>query len=313
MLKKRRILVAKIESSEGTAETLSGSDGGILAIDPKLDPDIAMGERAPAMATMSRLQSVPLGGVAKLTFKAEIKGAGSAYSSNNTPALGKYFRACGFLETINTTSSAEKATYTPASTGAPSLTMALYEDGMIKKMIGARGTVKISVKTGEIAYAEFDFTGVWGGATDGALVSPTYEGTIPPVFLNSTLTVGGHTMVVAGIDFNLESELKPRNDPTAASGYRSVAIVGRKATGKFDPEMETVASHDFFGLWKAGTAAALVMGPVGSTQYNRFKITAPKLAYAKVSDADRGGIAVADTAFELAMNSGDDEIVIEFS
>ena len=313
MLKKRRVLVAKIESSEGTAETLSGSDGGILAIDPKLDPDIAMGERSPAMATMSKLQQVPLGSIAKLTFKAEMKGAGSAYSSNNTPALGKFLRACGFLETVTTTSSAEKATYTPASTGAPSLTLALYEDGVIKKMVGARGAVKISAKTGEIAYAEFEFTGVWGGATDGALVSPTYEGTIPPVFLGSTLSVGGHTMIAAGIDFDLGNKLHIRKDPTAASGYKSAVIVDRNVTGKFDPEMEVVALHDFFGLWKAGTAAALVMVPVGGTQYNRYKITAPKLAYTKVGDADRDGLVVADTAFQLAMSSGDDEIVIEFS
>ncbi len=313
MLKRRRILVAKVESVEGTAETLNASDGGILAIDPKVEADIAMGARSPAMATLSKLPQVPLGCKAKISFKAEMKGAGSAYASNNIPALGKYFRACGFAETITTTSGSEKAAYAPASAGAPSLTLALYEDGVIKKILGARGTMKITAKTNEIVYTEFEFTGVWGGVTDGALLTPTYEGTIPPVFLGSTLTVGAYSLVAAGVDIDLGNKLHVRTDPTSAAGYRSAVITDRDVTGKFDPEMATVAAHDFFGLWKAGTSAALVIGPVGATQYNRWKITAPKLVYTKVGDAEREGLAVADTAFQLAMSSGDDEMVIEFS
>jgi len=100
MLTKRRVIAAKIEASEGTGETLSASDGGILAIEPKVEVDIKMNPRDPVMATLSKLADVPGAQLARVTFKAELKGAGSAYSTSNLPALSPYLRACGMSETV---------------------------------------------------------------------------------------------------------------------------------------------------------------------------------------------------------------------
>ncbi|KAA0250624.1 MAG: hypothetical protein DWB56_06720 [Candidatus Jettenia sp.] len=305
--------MAKIESVEGTAETLANADGGILAIDPKVDVDIKMHARNPVMATLSRLADVAGAQLARLTFKVEIKGPGAAYSASVVPALAKYLRACGFAETLDVTPGSEKATYKPASTGAPCLTIGCYEDGVIKQLVGARGNVKFTGKAGEPVFAEFDFLGVWGGLTDGAMLTPTYESTIPPVFLSASFTIAAYSAILAGIDIDMANTLHLRNDVNKPAGYLSTVITNRDPNGKFDPEMALVATHDWYGRWKGGTTGALSLGNIGSTQYNRYKITAPKVVYRKVSDAEREGVVVADTAFQLAMNTGDDEVVLEFS
>lgn len=313
MLSRRRVIAAKVEAVEGTGETLAAADGGILAIEPKVDVDIKMFERNVVMATLSKLASLTGSQLARLTFGVEIKGAGATYSATVLPALGKYLKACGFSETVDVTLGAEKVTYKPASSGVPSVTIGCYEDGVIKRLTGARGNVAIAGKLGEPIFANFDFLGVWDGVTDGAMIAPTYEGTIPSVLLSGLFTVGGYAAIISGIDVDMANVLTPREDINKATGYISTLITDRRPTGKLDPEMIPIAAHDWYGRWKSGVTGALNIGAIGAVAYNKVQITAPKLRYTKVSDADRGGNVVADTNFELVMNTGDDEIVIVFS
>lgn len=324
MLTKRRIIAAKIETTEGTAESLANADGGIIVFDPKVDVDIKMVERNTVQASLSRLAKIAGAQMAKITFRAEIKGPGSTYSASNVPALGKYLRACGFYEVVDTTGGSEKVTYKPASPGstysgstspvAPSLTISCYQDGVIKTIRGARGNVKFSGKAGEPFYADFEFTGVWNGLSDGALLAPTYESTIPPVFVSATFTVDSYAAILQGIELDMANTVALRNSVNTAEGYLSAIITGRDPGGKFDPEMVIAATYDWFTKWKtSGAEGAMNIGNLGSTQYNRYKITAPKVTYTKISEADREGVDVADISFQLAQNSADDEIVIEFS
>lgn len=313
MLTRRRIVVAKVESVEGTMENLVVGDAGILAIDPKFDIDIKMHERNNQLNSLSPLIPVPGARSAKITFRAELKGAGAAYSASVKPAVGVFLRACGFAETIDVTASNEKATYLPASSGVPSLTIWVYEDGVIKKARGCRGNVRISGKLGEPVFAEFDFTGVFDSVGDAAMLSPTFEATVPPVVLGNTLTLDAYNMIAETISFDMGNAVQLRSSISAADGYLSATITDRKPSGKLDPELVTVATYDFFGKWKAGNAAALTFGPLGpANAYNKFTITAPKAVYTKVGEGDRGGNLLADLDFMLCRNSGDDEIQLQF-
>ena len=68
MLTKRRVVAAKAESTEGTAETLTTAEGGILAIDPKVDVDIAMHERNPAKASLGKFAALAGSRKASISF-----------------------------------------------------------------------------------------------------------------------------------------------------------------------------------------------------------------------------------------------------
>ena len=315
MLTRRRVIAAKIEAAEGTAEAITAADGGIIAINPKFDADIKMYGRDNVMlSTLSKLQPIPGQRMGKISFQAELKGAGAAYSALIQPAIGKYLRACGFAETIVTTAGAETATYLPASTGVPSLTIWLYEDGVVKKLKGCRGTAKFDAKIGEAFLVSFEFQGVYGGVTDLAIINPTLEATVPPIFLNASLTIGAYSAICESFGVDMGNQLQMRPDVNSTAGYLSCRLTDRKPTGKLDPEMVTVATHDFFGLWLAGTPAALNIGPLaGGGDYNKFTITAPKLVTTKIADSDRSGNSVAGHDFALVMNTGDDEFSIVFA
>ncbi|MBI3582374.1 MAG: hypothetical protein HY096_00305 [Nitrospinae bacterium] len=311
-LKDRRVVAAKIEVVEGVAETLSAADGGILAIGPTVSIDIESKERKSASASLSPYGNVSGKQSAKLSFTIEIKGAGAAYSASVKPALSPYFRACGFVEAIDVTVGLEKATYTPASTGIPSLTMACYEDGVVKKLRGCRGTVKVSSESGGVVKAAFEFSGVYDGVIDGAMLAPTYESTVPPTLLNTPLTFDAYTARAQSFEINIAAAVAVMDDITKAEGYAVGVITGRRPTGSLNPEMVTVATYDYYGKYKSAAYISLVIGKIGSTQYNRFKFTAPKMQITKVSDGDRNSVAVADLSVLFARNAGDDEIVLEF-
>ena len=303
--------------SEDITTNLVAADAKTLPFDVKITPDIKMNKRNPVMATLSKLASITGSQMAKASFKVEIKGAGAAYSASVSPALAPFLRACGFAETIVTTGGAETATYKPTSTKSsiPALMIDSFEDGVIKRIYGARGNAKISGKAGEVCYIDFDFTGIWNGMLDAAMLTVAPETTIPPVFLSGNFSIASFAAVIKGFDIDIANTIAAREDPNNTTGYRETIITDRNPSGKFDPELTTVALHDWYGKWKAGTSGALNIGNIGSTQYNRYKITAPKVVYNQVADAEREGVAVADCSFELVKNSdaGDDELVIEFS
>jgi hypothetical protein len=285
------------------------TEAGLLAMDVKIDLDIKMTERAINLNTLSQLPPVSGGQSGKVSFKAELKGNGLASYATIPPALGVYLKGCGMQETL----SAPSAIYKPASTGVPSLTIWVWEDGMIKKLKGCRGNVKFSGKVGEPSYAEFDFTGVWDNIVDGAMISPTFEGTIPPALLNAAFTIDSFAGVITSFSLDLGNKVDLRETINGTTGYVSALITGRTATGKVDPEMTLVAAYDWYGKWKSGALAALNVGPVGGTAYNKFGFTAPKCVYKKVGEGDRTGNITADLDFALAMNTGDDELVLTFT
>jgi len=314
MLTRRRVIAGKIELVEGTAEVITVTDAGIVAIDAKFDPDVKMYNRDNVkLNTLSKLQSIPGQTMGTISFKAELKGAGAAYSVTVKPALGVYLRACGFAETIDiTTPGSEKVTYLPASTGIPSLTLWMYEDGLVHKLTGSRGTVSFSGKAGEPIFADFKFTGVWAGSPAATMIAPTLEMTVPPVMLGAALTIDGYAATFETFSIDMGNDVQMRTDANAVTGYLSALLTDRKPTGKLDPEMVLPATYDFMGKWKSGSAGVLSMGPLGAVNYNRFTMGAPKCVYTKIGSGDRSGILTADLDIQLAMNTGDDEFKLEF-
>ena len=264
------------------------------------------------MPSLSQLADVPGGQKGKLSFEIEGKGPGVAYSASILPALDKYLRACGFAATLVTTPGSETVTYAPASIGVPCLTIGGYEDGVIKTLIGARGNVKISSKkVGDPIMFAFEFEAQWGGILDGAILAPTFEATTPPAFLPSIFTLGAYSPLITKFDWDNKNKLYVREVPSSV-GFLSAVITDRDPGGKFDPEMTTVATYDWYGKWKSGAAATLTIGPIGP-QYNRITITQSKVMARKVGDSDRSGIAAVDFEFQSAATVGDDEISILFS
>ena len=75
-----------------------------------------------------------------------------------------------------------------------------------------------------------------------------------------------------------------------------------------DAQSNLVTDNDIYGLWRAGTTAALTLS-AGATN-NAFAITAPVLQYMAPKNGDRDGLVLDEINAKLCESAGDDEIVI---
>jgi hypothetical protein len=318
MQTKRRIIAGKAEAVEGTPEALTAAETGILVTNAQYTPDIKMLPREVLLATFSKLPDLPGARMASLSFSAEVMGRGVAYAALTLPRLDPYYRACGLVPEIDVTPGAEKVTYKRASANIPSMTQAFLDDddaggAVIKKIAGARGNVKHRATTGGQLFADFTFMGVYLDVADGAQLAASYDDVMPPQLLAAQFALAGYAASINSFETDLGNKVAGVPDMNAASGYKAFRITDGDTRGRFDPEAVKVATYDYYGKWKAGLTGALSIGPFGPAQYNKIKITAPKLVTTKVSEGEREGQQINNVEFQLAMNAGDDEFVLEFS
>ncbi|EAT16066.1 hypothetical protein HTZ97_16365 [Desulfuromonas acetoxidans] len=318
MQTKRRIIAAAIEAIEGTAETLTAANTGIIVRNPAYTPDISMLTRDVLLATFSKLPDLTGAQMAKIDFEAEIMGRGVAYAAATLPRLDPYFKACGLAATVDETADAETVTYVRASSDIPSLTIAFLDDdgaggAVLKQLTGARGTVAINGNVGGPLYAKFSFTGAYNDVADTAQLVASYDDIVPPQLLGTAFDVGGFTPTLPSFSLDLQNKLAGRQDMTKASGYASFEITDGDTRGSFDPEMVGVSIYDHYGKWKSGDMAAMAIGPIGADQYNQIALSVPRLRATNVQETDRDGQQALNVSWQAAMTSGDDEFSLVFS
>lgn len=97
----KQVLLAGIESSYGSAATLTGAANALLVQNAQLTPMVQdKSARSGLRAFLGSLGQIVVGQHVGLNYDCEIAGSGSAGSA---PAWGPLLRACGMAETINAT------------------------------------------------------------------------------------------------------------------------------------------------------------------------------------------------------------------
>lgn len=301
----RAVLAAKVEAAEGTAESLLAAQG-VLALAATFQRNQDLVARNPLRPTLSQMASIPGRKTGTITSTIECKGSGTA---GTAPEWGVFLRSCGFSETI---SPGVSVTYVPVSTGDPSITTALYMDGIRHLLAGCRSTFTLGGAVGELALFNFSTLGVEESTTDVAILAPTYQTTVPKVLKGLTFTLHGSTSPTVicssfAIDFGVQ--LSPRGDFSKTSGYASVFLGDRMPTVNFLVEKPLVATKDWYGILEAGTEASISLALTGSAG-NIVTITAPKLQITNINEQDDGGKAMLSIDGKLNLNTGDDELSI---
>lgn len=303
LIAQRAVMAAKEETVEGTPETLAAADA-FLSFEPSFDYDLETHDRNPIRPTLSMLNPVSGRRYGILTFKCELKGSGTA---GTAPKFGKLFKFCKMTETIVAVTS---VTYTPASTGDPSCTIAFYVDGKRYQLAGARGTWKFTANVGEPVMVEFTF---WGKATitDQTLLSSiTFDSTEPQPLLNTSLTIHADTShIAANLEMDIANTLALRPDISQSDGIKSILIPDRRPVGAIQVEERTVADFDYYGRLQNGTLGNFST-VLGATAGNITTITAPQVRFMELGQEFRDGILVLNLAMMFILSSGDDEISI---
>jgi hypothetical protein len=292
-----------MESTEGTeAAPNPSTDAKILNVNAQFKIETKQIERNLVGPGFARKRSLIAEKLARITFETEIMGSGTAGTPTTWATL---LAACGFKHT-NVASTSD--TYDPVTnpstfdnTGAAgnsSLTIYVYEDGIVKKARGCRGTFRIKGEGGNPCMIEWEFLGVYVGTADVAyptLSSGADGSTVnPPLLESAAFTFQGlasDIVLIKSLNLDIGNNIVPRWDVNVSSGVKSIFISDRRVTGSIDPEAMLTADFDPIARLNTPTVGAFNI-TIGTTAGNKFTITAPaaECQIVDVQEGERDGI-----------------------
>jgi hypothetical protein len=204
------------------------------------------------------------------SFDIELVNGGTA---GTAPAYGPVLQACGMAETVT---AAVRVDYTPISTAFASGTIYWYDDGLLHKLTGARGSVAFKMNAGGRPVMSFSFKGLYNTPTVAANATPTLTAFKTPQVVNeansSDLTFGGtHTLAIAPAitagtpypSLGIEVDLGNTVEYVPLLGGESVELTQRDASCKF--QLDLTPAQEVTFLADVSAAALTTVGFVHGT------------------------------------------------
>ena len=305
LLRRKSVFAAKVETTVGTAETLTASEGVFNARDFVIQPNIAMTRRE-HQGGFNYLTSIPEAMMGTCTIVHDL-----TYDGTNIPTWASVLLpACGWVDAAGTFSPKTEA---PGS-NVKTLTIGHYKDGKRTLLSGAMGTFKITLQTGKVGFITFTFTGKYSSnETDTAIIAPTYPTASPLRFALGTLTWNSVALCASQVEVDAGNTVMMREcvSATDRSGYVSALVTNRAPIITADPESELVATQDRDSLWLTPTAQALSVR-VG-VALSSILISAPKAQLENKQQGNRNDLMTDDvTWLATAGSSVDTELTIAF-
>lgn len=201
------------------------------------------------------------------------------------------------------------ASYAPISAALPSIAFYYNLDGVLHKMLGARGSVEFTVNVKNIPVMKFTFVSLYSAPVDEAAATPDFTGFQQPKVANTSNTTAFTLFSYAGLLEQLNLNVACGVEYRALIGEESVIISDRQPAGNIVIEATTVAQKDWFSLASAGTKGALTITH-GTANGNKVTIAAPSVSIGNPSYQDSQGTQMLNIPISATPSSGNDEIVI---
>ncbi|MCW5623904.1 MAG: hypothetical protein KIT73_04195, partial [Burkholderiales bacterium] len=248
-------------------------------------------------------EQLPVAINAACDFEVEIAGAGAA---GTVPPYGPLLRACSMSETVTEDTDVR---YKPMTDAAASVTIYMNVDGVLHKMVGARGTVKAVIASRNIPVFQFQFKGVYVPVTDASPPTPVYTAWQQPNPVNTTFTGplsihGLSSAVMESIELDLANAVSFRT----MVGFEGVEITDRKPAGTLKIEAVLVATKDWWSIARDATLGAFSVQQ-GQTPGNIVVISAPKVQIQPPTYEDQDGTQMLNIGLAFVPDAGNDEIV----
>lgn len=306
LLIRKTVMAAKVETTAGTAESLTNAEGSFNIYDPILTPTIAVEERQ-AQGGFNKLPAVPGARSATITFSTDIGWDGTSTLPTWATVL---LPACGWVNSSNTFTPRTEA----PGTNVKTLTLATYVDGIRMLMYGAMGTFQWVFPAGRMGRINWTFTGVYDDVTDVSILAPTYPTAAPiRIGASSTPTYDGVALTMPEFTIDAGNSVVLREDFTA-TGYRSALITNRTPVITGSPETRLVATNDPYGDWVAGTTSNFLINLSGFAGSAELEIEAPQAQITNVQPGNRADVMVDNTTWTCTKaSSNDSELTIIFT
>lgn len=305
LLARKKILLAKVESTYGTDPTPAGASDAIqtseLSITPLAGPTVS---RNLDRATLGNDLQIQVGTYVELSFKVEVAGGGAV---DTAPAYSVLMQGAAFSETVNASTSVE---FDPVSASIDSLTMYFHHDGQLHKLTGARGTFSISLDAGIIPTYNFSFTGLYNAPSSTADAVPDFSSFQTPVPVNNTnmttFSLHSQSLTMVNCSIDIANEVVYRN----VVGNESVEIIDRAVSGSVTFEAPAISTKDWFTTAVNSTTGALSIVH-GTSAGNIVTISAPNVQIVSPTYGESDGISVITANLSFVPSStGNDEVQI---
>ena len=308
LLTRKRLILAKTESTYGTDSSPVGTDAVLvrdLSITPLQSDTVDRELIRPYFGASEQLLANTR---VEVTFQVELAGSGTA---GTAPTYGRVLQACAFSETV---SAGVSVTYAPVSATFGSVTIFYNIDGVLHKVTGCRGTFTLNGAVGEIPTIDFTMTGIYNAPTDTAAPAVTYSNQAAPVIFKNGNTTGFELFSYSGclqsIELDIGNEVIYRE---LVGCNKEVLINNRAVTGSVVLEAPTIASKDFFTT-ALGTSLGNLTFQHGQTAGNIVSFASTSIDIGDVNYEDQDGIhmlSIPVTA--VPTGSGNNEISIVYT
>lgn len=300
---RKTTILAKVETTAGTDAIPTGGANAILVRNVNCTPlELNVAERNIVRGFFGNFDGLPTSRKMKLSFEVEAASSGTAGSA---AAWAPLMLACGTTETLTAVT---KADYAPNSANTTTLSMYVNIDGVMHKMLYARGNCSFKLKANDIPVFAFDFIALDGGIADVAAPTPVYTAFQTPLPATKTNTPtfslhGVATLAVESLDINFGNQI----EQITRIGAESIQQTDRKTTGTVMFEMTSIATKDWFATIRASTDAALSLIH-GTVAGQIIEVAAPTVELMTPVYSDVQGIQMLQLSLRfLPSNSGNDE------
>lgn len=309
LLTRKAIILAKIETTYGQDANPTGAANAILVRNVNLTPlATEFVDRALVRPYLGNSERLPAAQFVQLEFEVEIAGGGAP--AGTPPKYGPLLRACGMSETIN---AGVSVVYAPVSAGFEALSIYHNQDGVLHRLLGARGSVALAFTSKQIPVYRFRFMGLWVQVTDTAAPTPDYAAFVTPSTVNNvntpTFSIHGVADSVAPMQ---ECTLDLANNVVFRSlvGSELVLITDRQPAGSLMIEATTVAQKDWWTAIKNAVTGALQIVH-GTAAGNIVTVAAPNAQLTEPRYVDSDGVTMLQANLALIPGSaGNDELTI---
>lgn len=302
---RKKTLLVIIESVYGIDAVPTGVLNAVLTKDMEISEfEGPTAERNVDRAALGNDITYHVGIYSVLKFKVELAGRGT--TPETPPAYGPLLRMCALAEASYNVPGSERVEYTLVSTNEESGTAYFNMDGMLMKLLGARGKCGFMLDPGGMPYIDFEIWGLRVPAADAALPTADYSGFQVPRPINDantpTFSLLGYPANLVKMSLDLAQQVIYRN----VVGEESIQIVDRSPTGQVTIEDVAVATKDYRGLVEAHTLGALQLVH-GTVSGNIVQIDAPFVQLLKPRNVNSDGVVGLQMNVNLTPNVGNDE------
>lgn len=314
---RKTAILAKLETNYGVDAIPTGAANALVVSNVSINPlNAEWIKRDIIREYLGASEELAGATYSECGFDIELVGAGTA---GKAPAWGALMRSIGFAEIIT---DGVRVDYVPISGGFESSTIYYFDDGVLHKLLGVRGTASLNLTVGEKPVISFKLMGVDGGIA--VLDNPKTTLTawrVPQIVTDDNsgnITIGCTHAIetapsfVGGVEYpsqGLTIDLGVTATFQKILGGKSVAITDREVTGSV--KLKQSAAQEVAFMARVKSAEKATLGLIhGTVPNDKVGVFLPAAQFKEPTKEDLNGERMIGYNVRATPVAGNDEIRI---